>query len=164
MRKWANSQYCAQSDLLPWRELIENMALIFFFDRRDRETYIPCITKKGNFWGYIRPKTRKHDLNQNNVGPKRGKPDFVWPKTGKPAGHIRPQIVNHDFHQSNVGSKTRSSNIVRPKTRKLLNAGKLAGHIRPKTGKHDFDQNQENHKNKEPYKKYDKIAGKLDVD
>lgn len=72
--------------------------------------------------------------------------------------------MNHDFHQSNVGSKTRSSNIVRPKTRKLLNAGKLAGHIRPKTGKHDFDQNQENHKNKEPYKKYDKIAGKLDVD
>ena len=74
------------------------------------------------------------------------------------------QTVKHGFHENNVGSKRRRSNIVQPKTRKLLKAEKLAGHIRPKTGKHDFDQNQENHKNKKPYRIYDTIAGKLDVD
>ena len=132
----------------PWERthLKHGIDVFLWLQRQGNLIYLVSL-KRGKFWGYIRPKTRKHDLNQNNVGPKRGKPDFVWPKTGKSAGHIRAQTVKHGFHENNVGSKRRRSNIVRPKTRKLLKAEKLAGHIRPKTGKHDFDQNQENHKN-----------------
>lgn len=39
--------------------------------------------KTGKLWGYIRPKTGKHDLNQTNVRPKTGKPDSGWSKTRK---------------------------------------------------------------------------------
>lgn len=41
------------------------------------------IDQKRKFAGHVRPETGKHDLNQNNVGLKTGKPDLDWSKRGK---------------------------------------------------------------------------------
>ena len=66
-------------------------------------------TKTESLAGHIRPKTEKNDLDQNNIGPKTGKPDFVEPKTEKLPKQENLQGISGQKQEKKIWTKNRET-------------------------------------------------------